>query len=119
MHTSTLQKKIIDDFFPSRHILKKGDSKLVLPMINDSFDLIFIDGDHTFAGAWKDLENCLRLCHRDTVIVLDDWHTNPIYGWQQGPVEAWSKMLKEKRIQQEGFQIESQVSSWVWGKKLE
>lgn len=36
------------------------------------YDLIFVDGDHSFDGAKEDFDMALRFSHKDTVIVLDN-----------------------------------------------
>lgn len=37
-----------------------------------SYDLIFVDGDHSYDGAKEDYEMALRVSHKDTVIVFDN-----------------------------------------------
>lgn len=36
------------------------------------YDLIFVDGDHSYDGAKEDYEMALRVAHRETVIVFDN-----------------------------------------------
>lgn len=36
------------------------------------YDLIFVDGDHSFDGAKEDFDLALRVSHKDTVIVIDN-----------------------------------------------
>jgi len=45
-----------------------------LRMVGGKFDLIFIDGDHRYAGAKRDWENIQRFRGENTVIVFDDLH---------------------------------------------
>ncbi|MBS0619840.1 MAG: class I SAM-dependent methyltransferase [Verrucomicrobia bacterium] len=39
----------------------------------DKFDLIFIDGCHTFDACVADIKNCQRLAHKDTLVWIDDY----------------------------------------------
>ena len=36
------------------------------------FDLIFIDGDHSYEGAMKDWQHALKISHSETLIVVDN-----------------------------------------------
>ena len=54
-------------------IVKRGDSKAVLPLLeNLSYDLIYIDGDHTYRGVSEDIKNCKSLLKQRGVISGDD-----------------------------------------------
>ena len=37
------------------------------------FDLVVIDGDHTYTGASQDLEKVLAVSHLNTILVMDDY----------------------------------------------
>ncbi|ORM38018.1 class I SAM-dependent methyltransferase [Williamsia sp. 1135] len=70
-------KKHIDEEFPGRHTLIAGDSLETVPQFGDSepdqrFDLIFIDGGHTYDIARADITNMRRLAHEKTVLIFDD-----------------------------------------------
>lgn len=61
-----------DAFF---NLMSRAKSKSIL------FDIIFIDGMHTFTQSLTDFENSLRFSHDKTVWILDDTvPTNP-YSW--------------------------------------
>lgn len=38
----------------------------------EGYDLIFIDGDHSYEGAKKDWEHALSFSHKETLIVIDN-----------------------------------------------
>jgi len=38
------------------------------------YDLILIDGDHNYFTVKKELSSLKHLCHRDTVVVVDDYY---------------------------------------------
>ena len=39
---------------------------------HDSFDLAFIDGDHTETGVFKDIQSCVNM--KIPYLLFDDWH---------------------------------------------
>lgn len=49
-----------------------GDSKYMIPTLNEEFDLILVDGDHSDKGAYKDLVNVWRLLKKGGLLVFDD-----------------------------------------------
>ena len=49
-----------------------GDSRILLPDHKGKYDLILVDGDHTYNGAWLDLWNTWRLLNPGGIIVMDD-----------------------------------------------
>jgi len=54
--------------------LISGDTKETLPAYkpNIPFDLILVDGDHSYQGALGNLENCLGILAKNGSIVVDD-----------------------------------------------
>jgi predicted O-methyltransferase YrrM len=68
-----------------------GPSARMLPPLGDhQFDLVFVDGDHTAAGIAFDLAQVLRLVTPDGVLAFHDWdeETCPdvrpvLEAWQQ------------------------------------
>ncbi len=40
--------------------------------VGGKYDLIFVDGDHSFDGAKEDFEMAMKFAHKDTLIVLDN-----------------------------------------------
>ena len=57
----------------------QGDSQTILPKYSalrptEKFDLIYIDGNHSYEGCSKDIENCKKLSHPGTRLWIDDYH---------------------------------------------
>ena len=68
-----IQKK-----FGSRFELIEGDSKIQVPKFaavhsTEKFDLIFIDGGHSLECCLSDIQNCSKLAHRETLVLIDDY----------------------------------------------
>ena len=113
----------IQNNYKDRHVIVYGDSNISVPQyIKDNpgkkFDLIFIDGGHDYDIANKDMENCLQLCHQNTIIIMDD--TMFIRGWEAnyniGPSKVWKEYLARNEI----IEIESKNYHFgrgmSWGK---
>lgn len=49
-----------------------GDSKYMIPTLNEEFDLILVDGDHSYEGAYTDLQNTWKLLKDGGFLVFDD-----------------------------------------------
>jgi hypothetical protein len=62
--------------FGDRIQLLIGDSRNVVPNINDKFDLIHIDGGHSLDIAESDIVNTNRLLMDNAVIIMDDVNIN-------------------------------------------
>jgi predicted O-methyltransferase YrrM len=92
-------KTYIDTHFPGRHTLILGDSTQTLPEFiatgPEPFDLLFIDGGHEGEIPEKDLQNCLKLAHPNSIVILDD--TN-----MPMPGKAWKRALDAGQIRQLG-----------------
>lgn len=97
-----IAKNFIDRKYPNRHTLIIGDSNETIPKYNPNFkfDLIFIDGGHEYNIALNDINNCKRLSHKNTVIIIDDVviNKNMQKKWNSGPTEAWMYAFKNKII---------------------
>ena len=53
-----------------------GKSQELIPQLNDTFDLIFVDGDHLEQPAYEDLVNCWPICME--YMVVHDTHMPPV-----------------------------------------
>ncbi len=40
---------------------------------DEKFDLVFIDGGHTYECFLSDLQNCKQLAHEETIVIIDDY----------------------------------------------
>jgi predicted O-methyltransferase YrrM len=113
-------KKYIDYHYPARHTLVLGDSTDTIPhyQTTEKFDVIFIDGGHDYPVAKADLENCRRLAHQDTLVIMDDIVSDPdwICYWNEGPNQAWKEAVEAKQIQPLGGQDFSIGVGLRWGR---
>lgn len=97
-----IAKEYIDRTYPARHTLILGDSTKTIPKYETDikFDLIFIDGGHSYEVARADLMNCKRFSHKDTIVIIDDtvhrddWKMN----CTEGPTRAWLEGIKNNII---------------------
>ena len=118
-------KEYIDATYPGRHTLIVGDStQTVWKYKNDNpnkrFDLIFIDGGHTYDVAKVDIVHSSGLAHSDTNVIVDDimyvngWEA----GWTVAPTKAWEEGKKCGEIQELGRVADRPGIGLVWGKYL-
>lgn len=70
-YISALQHVFPKDWFNSIKFMK-GTSKDVLPQLNESFDLVYIDGDHSYAGTKFDWE--MTKDRYNKFLLFDDYH---------------------------------------------
>jgi predicted O-methyltransferase YrrM len=59
-------------FFPGANVeFIETDSKNLL--LNEKFDFICIDGDHSYDSVRSDISKCLPLLHKNTILCMDDY----------------------------------------------
>lgn len=83
-HTGTLQFYNGDSRVTVPDFIRANNGKIL-------FDLIFVDGDHSFKGAFTDLKNVLSLLAPGGILVFDDI-SHPLHYYLQ---EAWSTLLEQ------------------------
>jgi len=99
-------KRYINYKFPNRHTLIFGDSRESLPRFKNNndikFDLIFIDGGHSYEVAYADLVNCRNLGHSETIVIMDDIIKNSLYAapCTNEPTKAWNDMIDANMLQE-------------------
>ena len=114
-------KEYIDNTFPNRHTLILGNSIETVPKYiknnNVKFDIIYIDGGHTYDIAKGDLLNCKQLAHSKTIVIMDDTieKTEWICPWTEGPTSACKEAQNMNFIQQTGFEEYSEGQGNSWG----
>ena len=118
-------KEYIDARFPGRHTLILGDSRTTVVEFkqnnpNKRFDLIFIDGGHTYEVAKHDVIQSSGLAHKDTIIVVDDVVYVPGWeaGWTVNPTRIWEEGKNNSEISELGRAVDRHGIGLVWGKYL-
>jgi predicted O-methyltransferase YrrM len=70
-HDEGIVYKDFKDFTNEELFVKNGEIlKKYVP--ENGYDLIFIDGDHSYEGVKKDWEHAMTISHKDTLIVIDN-----------------------------------------------
>ncbi len=116
-------KEHIDATFPGRHTLVVGDSTASVPAFTAlapdiRFDLIFIDGGHTYDIARADILNCAALAGESCVVMVDDTIFTP--AWEQhytiGPTKAWTEAVQAGSVTEAGREEYALGRGMVWGR---
>lgn len=71
--------KYIKQIYKGRIKFIAGDSRTTVPLYatnnpSKKFDLIYVDGDHTYEGCLTDIANCEALANKDTILWIDDYY---------------------------------------------
>jgi O-methyltransferase len=116
-------KEYIDTTFPGRHTLILGNSvtevpKFTLENPNAKFDIIFVDGGHEYSVANSDLENCFKLAHKDTIVILDDtmFVKEWVQAYNEGPNRTWTEHLDSNRVSEICRKDYCNGRGMAWGK---
>jgi SAM-dependent methyltransferase len=84
--------------YKDRASIIRGSSVDVLPTLVDTFDFIYVDGDHSYEGAKKDLELCLPLLKEGGKIIVDDLHYSSVR-------KAFQEFIQENEVEHKGNTI--------------
>jgi len=71
--------KKIKETFGDRVNITLGDSRKTLRNINNTYDLIHIDGGHHSEVAHSDIKNSYRLSKHGTILIMDDYNTHHLH----------------------------------------
>ena len=105
--------------FGARHKFVFGNSLVEVPKLEGEFDLIFVDGGHSFKDAMMDVINCMRLSNESTLLVVDDVikERADCLFWNEGPSQVWKMMTNEAdMVVEEGYDKYDRGRGMVWGK---
>lgn len=88
----------------NNYTLVKGSSDDSLAALEVKFDLVFIDGNHTYAQCKKDFEASLKKCKKNAVIVFDnssnDINPDPQYvEIDGGPWKVCQELMNDDRVE--------------------
>ncbi len=66
--------------------------KILPQLMNELFDLIYVDGNHQKKATLSYFEQLLKTAHNDTVFIFDDIH------WSKDMTEAWEIIKKHPKV---------------------
>jgi predicted O-methyltransferase YrrM len=94
-----------DDLSSGRVILYQGDSSTEMARLRDGkpgwFDWVYIDGDHTYQGVIRDIEQAKQLIKHDGLIIFNDYTVySPLERMQYGVARAVNDLIVD-----EGFEL--------------
>lgn len=70
-YVKALRTVFPDDWFRNIEFVK-ATSQVALPQLHENYDLVYIDGDHSYAGTKHDWEHTKDKCAKFTL--MDDYH---------------------------------------------
>ncbi len=103
-NTALVAEKSFKQFKLNNINIEIGDFKKTLPKVleNDTFDLIYFDGNHQKEATIQYFEQCLTRSNDNTIFIFDD-----IY-WSQGMQEAWNYIKNHA-------EVTVSIDTFYWG----
>jgi predicted O-methyltransferase YrrM len=118
-------KDYIDILYPNRHTLILGDSTITVPKFASenkgiTFDVIFIDGGHSYNIATADILNCKNLAHKDTIVIMDDtsYRDDCRIDYLIDVTKAWKEQISKNLIYQIDTRHYNIARGMSWGKYI-
>lgn len=107
----------------NKNIIFKKKNSLFLAFEKKEFDLIWIDGSHGYPMIAFDIINCLRLCNRKSIILIDDIYLNKISKYDStynsnGGLESLEQLKHENVIKYELFFKRINIKNNIFKKKF-
>lgn len=96
-------QKVAGEFgdFDNVEIRRELSGTFFASLDDNYLDWVYVDGDHTFSGCYRDLVDSLRVVKEGGLIICDDY-TFTTYG-KSGVTEAVNKFVKENNLKIEQF----------------
>ena len=88
-------------------IVKRGLSQDILPELKESYDFVYVDGDHSEDAVWVDGTLSFDLLKSGGVMIFDDYKWN---SGKQSPKKAVDRFLNEYKEKIKVLNIDRQVS---------
>ncbi|WP_367179740.1 O-methyltransferase [uncultured Psychroserpens sp.] len=83
----------LSNFNVNNVTIKTGSFETILPKLKDnSYDLIFFDGNHNKTATLRYFNELLNTAHNDSVFIFDDIH------WSKDMVEAWDTIKAHPKV---------------------
>ncbi len=90
--TSTTAKKLFNEFHIENITIINDDFEKALKTLDTTFDLIFVDGNHSKEATLAYFNVLLKLVHNNTVIIFDDIYLS------REMTEAWEDIKNHKKV---------------------
>jgi predicted O-methyltransferase YrrM len=94
METANVAKKMFDKYGFKNVDLKVGEFQDTLPEVlnNNTYDFIYLDGNHTKKATLKYFNLCLSSIHNDSILIFDDIH------WSKEMEGAWEEIKENPKV---------------------